>query len=162
MARGRKGPSSTPRAASGTNSPFEVMEDSKSGPRPSRGDEIRTATAMRTGTAASTSSPIWLRRRPAISLSSDRSRREDSRRDRGTPPPRGTPLGTSARTGSAADIETLPGERDEQVLEAGTRHGELLDADAALDKGRDDRLRREAVWYPADPARHRLDVVEPE
>ena len=81
MARGRKSPSSTPSAASGTNSPFEVIEDRKSGPRPSRGDEIRTATAMRTGTAARTSSPIWLRRRPAISRSSDRSRRVDSRRE---------------------------------------------------------------------------------
>jgi hypothetical protein len=35
MARGRNSPSSTLRAASGTNSPLEVIEDRKSGPRPS-------------------------------------------------------------------------------------------------------------------------------
>src|SRR6478735_3150383 len=161
MARGRKSPSSTPRAASGTNSPFEVMEDRKSGPRPSRGDEIRTATAMRTGTAARTSSPIWLRRRPAMRRSSDRRSRVDSRRLGGAPA-RPVVAAASVRTGSVADIEALPGEGQEEVLETRAGHRELLDADAALDERCDDPLRCDAVRRPADPAGHPLDTAEAE
>src|SRR6476469_62031 len=123
MARGRKSPSSTLSAASGTNSPLEVIEDRKSGPRPSRGEEIRTATAMRTGTAARTSRPIWLRRRPPMSPSSDHSSRVDRTVDTDRAR-RGGAAGTVGAAGegvggtdSATDIETRPGQRDEEVLE---------------------------------------------
>ena len=85
----------------------------------------------------------------------------DSRRPGGAPA-RPVVAGASVRTGSVADIEALPGEGQEQVLEAGTGHGELLDADAALDERRDDLLRRDAVRRPADPAGHRLDAAEAE
>src|SRR6476661_136037 len=163
MASGRKSPISTPSAASGTNSPFEVIEERKSGPRPARGAEIRPATAMRAGTAARTSRPIWLRRRPPMSPSSDQSRRPESRPDQvvraggGAPP-----AGADVVTDSATDIETLPGQRDEQVLEARAAHRELPDADAALDERRHDLLRLDAARHTAHPSGDRRDGADPE
>src|SRR5215218_2383244 len=165
MARGRKRPISTPSAASGTNSPFAVIEERKSGPRPARGAEIRTATAIRTGTAASTSRPIWLRRRPPISPSSDHSRRAESRLDRptdGGDDVAGAPAGGGVVTDSATDIETLPGQGDEEVLEAGAADGELLDADPALHERRDDLLGFDTARRAPHASGHLLDGVDAE
>jgi len=63
------------RAANATNSPLEVIEAKKSGPRPGWGVDTLTAIAMRTGTEARTPIPAWLRRRPKISPSSERRKR---------------------------------------------------------------------------------------
>jgi hypothetical protein len=118
IANGRNIPISTLNAASGTNRPFDVMDERKSGPSPSRGVDILTAIAITTGTAASTTRPAWLRRRPAMMRSSERSSLVESRR----PPERGDMvLGAGpapASPASTADIEALPRQRHEQVLEA--------------------------------------------
>ena len=85
IARGRKIPISTPSAASGTNSPFDVTESRKSGPPPSPPPlDSFTEMARTIGTAARTRSPIWLRRRPPMSRISDRRKRVDTRRLRGS------------------------------------------------------------------------------
>src|SRR3954454_16386508 len=165
MASGRKSAISTPSAASGTKSPFEVIEERKSGPRPARGAEMRTATAMRTGTAASTSRPIWLRRRPPMRPSSDHSRRAESRLD--SPTRAGDDVGGAAGaggvvTGSATDIETLPGQGHEEVLEARPADGELLDADPALHEGGDDLLRLDTARLPANPSGYVREGVDAE
>src|SRR6478735_5457110 len=90
IARGRKIPISTPSAASGTNSPFDVTESRKSGPPPP----------------------------PPMSRISDRRKRVDTRRLRGSD-------GAASWTlVSAADIEALPREADKEVLETRRRHGE--------------------------------------
>src|SRR5215510_1810406 len=107
-ASGRNRPISMVSAASATNSPFSVIERKNSGASPSgRDSELFTDTEISTGTAASTSRPAWLRRRPSISRSSERRKR-------------GETLATGRRTTavvSATDIETLTGERDEHVLQ---------------------------------------------
>src|SRR6478672_8907197 len=105
-ASGRNSPSSMVSAASATNRPFSVIEVKKSGPSPRCGADVLTATEISTGTAASTTSPARLRRRPKISRSSERRKRVDRRRVDGT------------KT-SAADIETLPGEREEDLFQRG-------------------------------------------
>src|SRR3954454_5283741 len=107
-ARGRNSPSSMVSAARATNSPFSVIELKKSGPpRSLPAEDTLTAMAISIGTPARTSSPAWLRRRLKINRSSDRRNRDDGRR---------RVIGTVA---SATDIEALPRQRDEHVLERG-------------------------------------------
>src|SRR5689334_723492 len=133
-ASGRNRPSSMLSAARATNSPFSVIEPKKSGPPLSRpGEESLTATAIRTGTAASTPSPAMLRRRRKISRSSERRNRVDMLRVRGTAPT------------STADIESLPGEPDEDVLERGGVDPEPDDRHALVHAGRHDLLRRDVA-----------------
>src|SRR5215510_5325453 len=114
-AMGRKSGSSTLSAASATKTPLSVIDEKKSGP-PRRAPEPdrRTAIGTRTGTPASTSMPARLRRRPNTSTSSERRNRPPNRN--GARPAGG------ASAASAADIEALPGERDEDVLEVGSDH----------------------------------------
>src|SRR5436190_14842116 len=119
IANGRKMPISTPSAASGTNSPLDVTESRKSGPPRAFRDETFTEIARTIGTSARTSRPIWLRRRPPMSRTSERSSRDDTSRL----------LGACAAT-SAADIEALPGQTDEEVLEARRGHDEPAHRDA--------------------------------
>src|SRR6476659_10846919 len=110
-ASGRKRPSSRVSEASATNNPFSVIDVKKSGPSPPRpGLDTFTATAMKTGTEASTSRPAWLRRRRKISLSSDRRNRVDTLRARTV-------------SSSATDIEALPRKPHEDVLQR--RRGDL-------------------------------------
>src|SRR6478735_350060 len=116
-ASGRNSPSSMVRAARATNRPFSVIELKKSGPPSScPGVETFTAIAISTGTPASTSSPARLRRRWKINRSSERKNLVDGRR-------------RGAISASTADIEALPGQRHEDVLqrlatdlETGHRH----------------------------------------
>src|SRR5689334_17566508 len=150
-ASGRNRPSSTPSAASATNRPLSVIEERKSGPRPGEGCDSFTTMAMMTGTTARTPRPARLRRRPKISRSSEaRNRSAHPRTGRpsgcaGARPDReaGRPGDGAAGATSAADIEALPRERDEQVLQAGSLHGETHHRHAVVDQGRDDLLGRE-------------------
>src|SRR5262245_28547869 len=112
-ASGRNSGSSSVSAARATKSPLDVMPEKKSGPSAGPvGGLIFTAVAMMIGTAASTASPAQLRRRPKISISSDRSSRVLTRRGA---------LARAARSaftcGSTADIETLSGQGNEQILQ---------------------------------------------
>src|SRR3954452_15556017 len=137
-ASGRNSPSSRVRDARATKSPFSVMEAKKSGPSPPRpGGETLTATAMSTGTAARTSSPAWLRRRRKISRSSDRRNLPDSL------------LPTRDVRASATDIEALPRQGHEHVLQGGGADAEPDHRDPLVDAGRHDLLRLD----PAEPAR---------
>src|SRR5450631_164978 len=121
-ASGRKSPISRVSAARATNSPLDVIDAKKSGPRPDPLVDTLTAIAMISGTAARMPSPAWLRRRPKISRSSERRNRvETCRRGRVT----GATATLAARSGvrSAADIEALPSKGHEQVLKAGALQG---------------------------------------
>ena len=88
----------------------------------------RIATAIRTGTQASAASRAWLRRRPKTSRSSERSSRVDTARRART-----AGAGVRSRTGAArqtceaslVDIEALPRQRDEHVLEVRPLDGQL-------------------------------------
>src|SRR5450631_3227166 len=126
-ASGRKRASSMLSAANATNSPLEVIDAKKSGPRPGLGDDSLTVIAIITGTTARMPIPAWLRRRPKMSLSSERRNRvEMCRTGRAAGSAGSTVVGLvlcpwSKPPGrSATDIETLPRERDEEILEAGT------------------------------------------
>src|SRR6478609_6424406 len=142
-ASGRNSPSSRVSAARDTNSPFSVIELKKTGPPLSRqGEESFTATDTRTGTAASTARPARLRRRRKIRRSSDRRNRVDGARPR-----RATPSST-------ADIEALPGERDEDVLERRGVDPEPGDGHALVHAGRHDLLRSDLAEH-ADRCRVR-------
>src|SRR5215510_6303098 len=129
---GRKRGSSIPIAASATKNPLSAMEAKKSGPPPRPPPPpARTAIVIRTGTAASTAMPAQLRRRPKMSFSSDRRKRVLGRRD-------------AARTiASAADIEALAGQGDEEFLQIRGRDGELPNADPVVHQRGDHLLRRE-------------------
>ena len=117
-----------------------MIEPKKSGRRRRRpgGGEPCTATAIRTGTAASTSSPARLRRRPKISRSSERRNRVETAPD----PAAG---GRSRRRRSATDIEALPGQRDEHVLQRrARRRGSRAPGRPACTQRGDDLLRGHA------------------
>src|SRR6476661_797672 len=161
IASGRNIPISTPSAASGTKRPLEVIDERKSGPCPGCGVDDFTAMAMTTGTAARTSRPAWLRRRPAMMRSSERSNRVDSRRPfgRGCAMFGAAPVATCA---SAADIEALPRERDEQVLEARRARGERAHPDSCADQRGDDGLGFDFAGYAAHLTRVRRDRLDAE
>src|SRR4051812_534813 len=96
-----------------TKRPFSVIERKKSGASsPGLEAVLLTAIAMKIGTAASTNRPIWLRRRRKISRSSERRNRVEGRRTGRVPEADRGPVT------SATDIEALPGQRYEDVLEA--------------------------------------------
>src|SRR3954452_23307570 len=131
-ANGRKSPSSIVSAARATKRPFSVMEGKKSGPSPRCGADVLTATEIITGTAARTTRPARLRRLRKINRSSERRNRVEIRRGDGT------------RT-SAADIEALPGQREEDLFQGGRPDAEAKNRDALVHARRDDLLGRDAV-----------------
>src|SRR4029077_10012551 len=97
-------------AARATKRPFPVMDRKKSGASwPGCETVLLTEIEIRTGTAARTSRPAWLRRRPTISRSSER-------RNRGDQATRGARTTVDGEA-SATDIEALSGQRHEQVLQ---------------------------------------------
>src|SRR3954470_1016041 len=108
----------TRKAARAANSPFSVIPP-KIDP-PSRGPLplALTATAMSTGTSARITSSATLRRRRNI-------------------------IPSSERRNLAGDIEALPGEVDELLLQARAFDAEPPDADPGLDERGDDPLRRD-------------------
>src|SRR5690349_24142795 len=114
--------------------PFSVMLPNSAAPLPLPPPDpplTLIATAIRIGMQASTTSRAWLRRRRKTMPSSDRTNRSD----------RAT-LGRVRRPkvarseASARDIEALPRQADEHILEAGPLDGELANSDA----GRDERI----------------------
>ena len=119
-ASGRNNGNSMVSAARATKRPFPVMAEKKSGPPPPpRAAVDFTAMPMMTGTTTSTARPAWLRRRPRMISSSDRRNRVETVAfaRRGAP--------TSDTTGeSAADIETLSGQGNEQVFQTRCLEGE--------------------------------------
>src|SRR5215212_210207 len=130
-ASGRKSGNVTTRAVNATKRPLPAIWLMNGGPSPSPSPRPpplpslrRIATAMSTGTHASATSRAWLRRRPNTSRSSERSNRVDSRRG-------AQATGRAAgRVISLVDIEALPRQRHEHVLEIGALDGELAHADA--------------------------------
>src|SRR6266536_5471022 len=116
---GRNSGSSMVSAASATNSPLLVIDAKKFGPSPPFppvvGGQIFTETPMITGTAASTARPAQLRRRPKISHSSERRNRVLIRRGGAT---------AAGAASSATDIEALPGQSDERLLQVRREHPE--------------------------------------
>src|SRR5690348_13936954 len=145
-ASGRNSGSSIVSAASATNRPLLVMDAKKFGPSPPLpppppppGGETFTAIAIRIGTAARTAMPAQFRRRPKISHSSER-------RNRGLI---GRGLAVASATGaSATDIETLPGERHERLLQIGCDDGEPAYRYALVNELRDGLLRRDRAEDP--------------
>src|SRR5262249_52015024 len=137
-------------------------------PLPSLGPPAasRSAIPSRIGTATTTASRPRLRHRRKTSASSDRSSRSHGRTEprRTRAPSTAPPPGAGAETGaaSAVDIETLPGELHEQVLQAGPRRIESGHGDPGEDELAADRLRRVLADLGADLAVAGLDVGQPE
>src|SRR5579859_2953272 len=107
--------------------PASWLKNATPGPLPPCpcGAATRNAIPMTTGNTTVTASSSWLRRRPKTSRSSDRnSRPQDAAGLRAAVGPRVTV--------SAVDIETLPGEPDEQVLQARRGDREAADADPGV------------------------------
>src|SRR5215471_2628778 len=148
-ASGRNSGSSTVSAASATNNPLAVIESKKLGPPPASGPEVSfTTTAISTGTEASTAIPNQLRRRPKISTSSERKNRMPGIRGR-----RGAASGATGATGtSTADIEALPGQRDEHVLQVRPHAAEAADRHTGVHQGGHQRLRFRAPEQRLDLA----------
>src|SRR3954452_24962874 len=136
---GRNNGTDTVRAVNATNSPFSLIAWRNGGPLDAFGWS-RTATPMRTGTRARAASTAQVRRR------------RNSR-------PISEPSSANGRTVGGAvstcDIEPLPGECDEALLERLALHGETAHPDPGVHQsrrhglgsdpgrqGRDDGLRR--------------------
>src|SRR5688572_1953582 len=128
---GRKNGRVAASAVKTRNSPLLVTCEMNAGPPPPPppppGEpspvSIRTAMPTRTGTAASTPSRARVRQRRNVVSSSLRSR------------PR-LHSGFAFRTVSARDIEPLPGQCHERVLQRGPFDPEAADPDARGDQGR--------------------------
>src|SRR4029450_412084 len=84
------------------------------------------------GTTASTASPARLRRRPKMIPSSERRKRPGSDRLLGG--------AAGVASSSAADIEALAGQGDEDVLQAGLLDGEAQHRYAVVDQVGNDLL----------------------
>src|SRR4051794_17532273 len=123
----------TRKAARAANSPFSVIPP-KIDP-PSRGPLplALTATAMSTGTSARITSSATLRRRRNI-------------------------IPSSERRNLAGDIEALPGEVHELLLQARAFDAEAADTDTGPDERSDDRLRRPVPRRRGDPPVSNPDV----
>src|SRR5262245_5440467 len=131
----RKNGSSMASAVSATNRPLLTTLVRNTGPSfGSVGAELFTDTARMKGTDASTASPAQLRRRPKMSHSSDRRNRVLTR-DRGA----------ASRTAavSTADIEALPGQADEHLLQIRRGDDESAYRDIVIDQRGDHLLRRD-------------------
>src|SRR4051794_15558712 len=141
-ASGRNSGSVTTSAVNATNSPFPAIEPMNAGPSPPRGPPSppasRMATAIRIGTHASAASRAMFRRRPNTSRSSDRSSRNVGR---GTGRA-GAATGRIPRsTISLVDIEALPRQRHEDVLQVRPLDDELPDPHPSRDELTVDDLR---------------------
>src|SRR5450759_2424646 len=164
-ASGRKSPISRVSAANATKSPLDVIEAKKSGPRPGWGVDTLTAIAMMTGTAARMPIPAWLRRRPKIRRSSERRKRVEMRRGArstgaliaSSPEPR-----ILSPVTSAADIEALPGEGHEQVLQAGALDRKTCHRHTVVHECRDDLLSGHFAQSACSPTRFDRHVGQPE
>src|SRR5262249_35092446 len=131
-ASGRNSGSSTVSAANATNNPLAVIESKKLGPPPASRPEVSfTTTAISPGTEASTAIPNQLRRRPKISMSSERKNRTPGIHAR-----RRAATGATGAVGlSTADIEALPGQRDEHILQVRPHAAEAADRHARVHQG---------------------------
>src|SRR5450756_298854 len=153
---GRNSGISSTSAASATNSPLPVIRSRKGADSPPLGGDARTAIARMTGTEIRISPPTQLRRRPKISNSSDRKNLAGTWRlaCAGTPCPAGAT--------SAADIEPLPGELDEHLLEVPGEHLEPAHRHVTVHQRRHQGLRHDAVQHPCDQVAHCSDLGEAE
>src|SRR6478609_1390157 len=102
-------------AATTRNSPLPVTWARNAGPCPDSAlSRVTSSTVpMTTGTSASPASSTRLRRRPSTRRSSDRSRRANA-----TGGGAATRESSAASSTSARDIEALPGQLDEHLLQA--------------------------------------------
>src|SRR5450830_859150 len=153
---GRNSGISSTSAASATNSPLPVIRSRKGADSPPLGGDARTAIARMTGTEIRISPPTQLRRRPKISHSSDRKNLAGTGRL--------TRTGTCCPPGatSAADIEPLPGELDEHLLEVPGEHLEPAHRHVTVHQRSHQGLRHDAVQHPGDQVAHRGDLGEAE
>src|SRR3954453_12385901 len=138
---GRNSGRHTVSAVKTRKSPLPVIWPRNGGPSPPRGVDAFTAMPIISGTIASTASSAWLRRRPRMSLTSEAYSRPKAPRYLG----RSSPIALSAE-----DIEALPGQRHEQVLEVGPRHRESPQSCAGRDDGGGDGL----AGHVAESRRH--------
>src|SRR5690349_20725097 len=108
------------RDATTRNSPLLVTRPTKPGPCPSRAVscERNSTVPSSSGTSARPSSSTWLRRRPST-------RRSSERTSRSSEPRRGATVSTS-------DIEALPGQLDEDLLQVRPSHLEAQQVDARV------------------------------
>src|SRR5579863_4086807 len=114
--------------------PASWLKNATPGPLPPPpcgcGAATRSAIPMTTGNTTVTASSSWLRRRPKTSRSSARNSRNQARAGlRGEWTAGAGPAGAGRST---VDIEALPGQPDEQVLQAGRRDREAADADPGV------------------------------
>src|SRR5687767_5852482 len=111
------------------------MRATNSGPpaSPASPLDARTARARTTGTTASAARPARLRRRPKISSSSDRRKRAFGRRAAG--------FRIGGEAVLTADIEPLPGQRHERLLQVGRDDAEAAHPDAVVYEPGHDLLR---------------------
>src|SRR5580704_11031916 len=110
--------------------PASWLKNAAPGPLPPPcgcGAATRSAIPMTTGNTTVTASSSWLRRRPKTSRSSDRNSRAQDAAGL-----RAAAMAGPGVTVSAVDIETLPGEPDEQVLQARRGDREAADADPGV------------------------------
>src|SRR5262249_42470358 len=139
---GRNSGSSTVSATSAAKTPFWVTWLRKGGPCAPDGGDTLTAMTIRTGTAASTAMPTQLRRRPKMSSSSDRKNLVENRCGvRTSASWAGTWAGPARRRSSAADIEALPGELHEHLLQVSGEHPEPAYRYVGVDERGDHLLR---------------------
>src|SRR6202046_5415755 len=111
------------------------------------------------GKSAATSSSSWLRRRKKVTLSS---LVKNLRFARTGPAASGSPtllVGSTdvrpALVSSTFDIEALPGQADEKVLQAGGLHGQSADGDARVHQFGGDALRLKVAQLGGDRVIHR-------
>src|SRR5580704_10608523 len=134
-------------------------------PFPPRGTATRSAVPSRMGIATTTASRARLRHRRKMSPSSERSSRSHGRTK-----PRRAALTASAPPGagpvtagaSAVDIEALPGEFHEQVLQAGPRRVEAGHGHPGHDQFPADGLRGLLADLRAGLTVAGLDVGQPQ
>src|SRR5215813_13000087 len=157
-------------AMNARNTPLPASWLTKAGPAsppplPPLGVASRSATPSRTGRAARAASSARLRSRRKTRRSSERSRRSQA----GTAPGvlaswsagRAPPAGGIA-VASAVDIEPLPGQPDEQVLQVGPRGGQPGNADAGQHEFAADSFGGLVGELGTDLAIGGLDVGQPE
>src|SRR5215469_8844 len=131
-------------------------------PSPPRGTATRSAVPSRIGMATTTASRARLRQRRKTSESSERNSRNHGRTEPRRTPPTATAPPPGAGATSTVDIEALPGELHEQVLQTGPGRVEPGHGNPGQDQLAADRLRRLVPDLGADLAVAGLDVGQPE
>src|SRR5215469_13557524 len=122
------------------------------------GTATRNAIPSRTGIATTTASKPRLRHRRKTSPSSERSSRNHGRTEPRRTPPAATAPPPGAGATSTVDIEALPGELHEQVLQTGPGRVEPGHGNPGQHQLAADRLRRLVPDLGADLAVAGLDV----